>query len=92
MTYDDLIAQIADRTAETKASVRKVLQACAAVKATALQNGEDVRIPGEGRFFVKRNEGRMARNPRTGEPVSVPASNAVKFKPARELTDLVNRR
>jgi nucleoid DNA-binding protein len=43
-----------------------------------------------GVFEAKRRRARKARNPRTGEPVSVAAKIAVTFKPGREMEQRVN--
>ena len=38
--------------------------------------------PGFGTFTVKNRKARDGRNPRTGEPIQIPASKTVAFKPA----------
>ena len=43
-----------------------------------------------GVFEVKKRRARKARNPRTGEHVSVPEKRAVTFKPGREMEQRVN--
>ena len=44
-----------------------------------------------GVFEVKRRRARQARNPRTGENVSVPERSVVTFKPGREMEERVNQ-
>ena len=56
----------------------------------ALTQGEDVRLPGLGVLKVKTSPARTARNPRTGEAVSVPARNHVRFSLAGELRQILN--
>jgi nucleoid DNA-binding protein len=43
-----------------------------------------------GVFEVKRRRARKARNPRTGEKVSVPERSVVTFKPGREIKERLN--
>ena len=43
-----------------------------------------------GVFEVKRRRARKARNPRTGETVSVPERRVVTFKPGLEMEQRVN--
>jgi nucleoid DNA-binding protein len=43
-----------------------------------------------GVFAVKRRRPRKARNPRTGETISVPERSVVTFKPGREMEERVN--
>lgn len=38
--------------------------------------------PGFGTFTLRKRAARMGRNPRTGEPVKIPPSKTVSFKPA----------
>lgn len=42
-----------------------------------------------GTFKIKNVKGRKARNPRTGETVTVPDRTVVRFKPAKKLKDFV---
>jgi integration host factor subunit beta len=44
-----------------------------------------------GVFEVKQRKPRTGRNPRTGEPVSVPAKFVVTFKPGREMEERVGQ-
>lgn len=44
-----------------------------------------------GVFEVKRRRARKARNPRTGESVSVPERMVVTFKPGREMEERVSQ-
>lgn len=55
-----------------------------------LQLGQEVDINGFGKFSVTERDEREARNPRTGEAITVPAKKAVKFKPSKTLKDFVN--
>lgn len=54
-----------------------------------LKRGEEVSIAGLGIFSVKQRSARQARNPRTGEMVSVPAMKVPKFRAAKGLKDAV---
>lgn len=55
----------------------------------SLKKGEEVSIAGLGIFSVKQRAARQARNPRTGEMVSVPAMKVPKFRAAKGLKDAV---
>ena len=55
----------------------------------ALKKGEEVSIAGLGIFSVKRRAARTARNPRTGESITVAAMNVPKFRAAKALKDAV---
>lgn len=54
-----------------------------------LKKGGEVSIAGFGIFSVKARAARMARNPKTGESVSVAATKVPKFRAAKALKDAV---
>lgn len=54
-----------------------------------LKTGNEVSIAGLGIFSVKQRAARQARNPRTGDMVSVPAMKVPKFRAAKGLKDAV---
>jgi len=56
----------------------------------ALADGERVQIAGFGTFSVSKRAERQGRNPKTKEPMTIPASNSVRFKPGKNLKDAVN--
>lgn len=58
--------------------------------AKQLESGNSVDLAGFGKFEPTQVAARVARNPRTGDPVDVPASVAVKFRVAKALKDRVN--
>ena len=49
----------------------------------ALQRGEKIDLRGLGVFKVRETKPRQARNPRTGEALSIPAKKAAVFKPGK---------
>jgi hypothetical protein len=52
-----------------------------------LKKGDEVSISGLGIFSAKLRAARQARNPRTGEAISVPAMKVPKFRAAKALKD-----
>jgi nucleoid DNA-binding protein len=55
-----------------------------AITQTLVDEGR-IELRNFGVFEVKRRRARKARNPRTGEGVSVPERSVVTFKPGREM-------
>jgi DNA-binding protein HU-beta len=49
-----------------------------------------VRLVGFGTFAVAKRKASTGRNPRTGEPMTIKASNQPKFKAGKALKDAVN--
>jgi len=56
----------------------------------ALVSGDRVEIRGFGSFTVREREAREARNPKSGEVVSIPAKKTPFFKTGKELRARVN--
>ena len=67
----------------TKAMIAAVFDAIAASAA----EGDDVAIPGFGKFTVKSRPERQGRNPATGEAMTIKASRKVSFAAAKGLKD-----
>lgn len=55
-----------------------------------ISDGEDVSLPGLGKFTVVEKAARPGRNPRTGEAMTIAPRKAVKFLPSKTLKDKVN--
>jgi nucleoid DNA-binding protein len=58
--------------------------------AFAIEDEQRFSYPNFGTFKVKHRKEREGRNPRTGEPITIPASNTVRFKPSPALKDRIN--
>lgn len=89
MTKAHLIDQIADSTELSKQDCEKIVSSLFVAITKALQAGERIEIRGFGTFNVKDKAARQARNPRTGETVSVPAKKVAAFKPSHEIAELL---
>jgi DNA-binding protein HU-beta len=89
MNKSDLIDAVAKRSEVTKTLAAQVVDAVLATVTETLGTGEDVALSGFGTFAVIERPERQARNPRTGESVTVAAGKVVKFKPGKGLKDTV---
>lgn len=73
----------------TKVQSEQVVDTLIDTITKTLKGGEEVSISGLGIFSVKKRASRIARNPRTGENITVPAMNVPKFRAAKALKDIV---
>ena len=85
MTKADLVEEVADKTGLTKKDAAIAVDSLIEAISQALTDGKNIEIRGFGSFKVKSRKGRMARNPRTGEQVEVPARDVPVFKPSKDL-------
>lgn len=89
MNKKKLISQIAEQTGLSQADVVKVLDAFVEVVKSSLKAGETIRLVNFGTFEVAQQKARKSRNPRTGEPIEVPAKQVPRFRPGKGLKDAV---
>ena len=73
----------------TRATIEELLEALGGEARSALARGEKVFLPGIGKLCPKQRAARKGRNPRTGEPVTIPACTVVAFKHCKKLTDAI---
>jgi integration host factor subunit beta len=90
MTKSELIDAIAARADLTKARAETVVNCVFDTMTSALQQGEGIEIRGFGSFTVRPYKPYDGRNPRTGQPVPVPAKRLPFFKVGKDLKELVN--
>lgn len=57
-----------------------------------LEDGETVALTGFGSFIASHRGEKKARNPKTGEEIIVAPRVVVKFKPSKNLLDVINKR
>ena len=84
------IQEIAAETGLAKKDSEKALTAALNAITEALKAGDKVQLVGFGVFDVKERSARMGRNPKTKEPIEIPASKAPQFKAGKALKDAVS--
>jgi len=82
--------QLANATGLTKADAKKAVDQVFAAIGEAAVKGEEVSIPGFGKFKVKDSPAREGRNPSTGATIKIAASRKVGFSVAKALKDKIN--
>lgn len=89
MTKVELIDKVAEGLGLPKREIEKMLEKLISTVQNALKAGEKVSVAGLGTFVVKEKKERLARNPKTGESVHVAAKKAPKFRPGKELKEII---
>lgn len=90
MNKQELIAQVAESAGMSKNDAGNAVQAMLDAIGDSLKAGDEVKIAGFGNFSVASRAATTGRNPRTGDPVQIPASKSPKFKAGKALKDMVN--
>lgn len=90
MNKNDLISAVAESSGLSKSDASSAVDCVFDAIQKALAGGDEVRLVGFGTFAVAKRKASMGRNPRTGEPMPIKASNQPKFKAGKGLKDAVN--
>jgi DNA-binding protein HU-beta len=90
MNKAELIDAVADAADISKAAAARSVDTVLEVITDSLKQGNAVTLVGFGTFNVRRREARTGRNPRTGEPIQIGASNLAVFKAGKGLKDALN--
>ena len=90
MNKGELIESVAGKAGLSRADATKAVDAVLDSVTSTLRDGGGVSLVGFGTFSVKARAARMGRNPRTGEPIQIKASNVPGFKAGKALKEAVN--
>jgi len=90
MNNSDLANAIAEAHGLTKTDAKQLVDAVFTAIADAAAKGEEVSLPGFGKFKVKDSPAREGRNPSTGETIKIAASKKLGFAPAKAIKDKLN--
>ena len=87
MNKNELISAVAEKSGLSKKDSEKALNAALEAITAAVANGEKVQLIGFGTFELRERAEKQARNPRTGEKMTVPACKAPAFKAGQAFKD-----
>jgi nucleoid DNA-binding protein len=85
VTKADIVERISEGTGLTKVETEAVINGFIHTLKNAMAEGERVDLRGFGTFLVQHRAPRTARNPRTNEPIAVPAAHIPVFKASKEF-------
>jgi DNA-binding protein HU-beta len=85
----ELINDIHAELELTKKDIEAVVHKYEEKIAEALSNGIHVNLHGFGKLELRERAARTGRNPQTGEPIEIPPTVTVGFKPSSVLKDAV---
>lgn len=89
MNKAELINAAADKAGLSKKDTEAAVDAAIKAITEALAAGDKVQLVGFGSFEVKKRAARVGRNPKTKEPIEIPASTVPVFKAGKVLKDTV---
>ena len=91
MIRSELIQKIAEENPHLyQRDVERIVNTIFEEIIDAMAKGDRVELRGFGAFSVKKRDGRVGRNPRTGESVDVAEKHVPFFKTGKLLRDRLN--
>lgn len=89
MNKAELIHNTAAALIVSKSEVTAAVDQFLAELTEAVARGDEVSIPGLGKFVRAETPARTGRNPATGESIEIPAGRKPKFSAAKGFKDMV---
>lgn len=86
-----LVSEVAASAGIPKTVSEKAVNSVINVLAKELERGENVTLVGFGTFSVYERKERMGKNPQNGKEIKIPAKKVAKFKPGKNLAEMVNK-
>ena len=90
MNKGEFIDAVAEAAGMSKVDAGRAVDAVLSTVTKTLKSGDSIALVGFGTFEVRNRAERTGRNPKTKEPITIPASKAAAFKPGKALKDAVN--
>lgn len=90
LTKDVLIEMIRDKIGYPVKEAKEILEMILEEVKLKLEDGQDVKISGFGKWAIKEKRARPGRNPHTGKRIEISARKVVTFHPSDKLRDAVN--
>lgn len=91
MNKTEFINAISEKSGLSKADSKKAIEAFVETVSSQLKEGDKVALLGFGSFSVSDKPARKGINPKTKQPIDIPARKVAKFKAGAELSDLINK-
>lgn len=90
MTKAELVDEVSKAADLTKKDSEVIVDEVFKNIIQSLNRGDKIELRGFGSFRVRHRDARRGRNPKTGDPVDIPAKSVPYFKPGKELKELIN--
>lgn len=92
LTKNQLVTLVAEQADISKTQAKAAIESMVKLSYQYASADNGFTIPGLGKFQIKTQRERQMRNPRTQEPITVPAKRKLRFSIAREAKNAVAAR
>ncbi len=90
LTRADLTEAVYEEVGLSRNESADLVEAVLGEISDCLVSGENVKISSFGSFLVRQKNGRMGRNPKTGEEVPIDPRRVLVFRPSQVMKDRIN--
>ena len=87
MNQSELVKAVSDKSGLAQSLVETALKGLGATVHEVLKSGGEVTVPGICKITTHLRAGRTGKNPRTGEPLQIPAKHVPKIVVLKALKD-----
>lgn len=91
MNKSELINELSEETTFSKKDIARVIDSFTRIVGRTLKKGGKVSIAGFGSFWLSHRPERRGVNPATKERIELPAVNVPRFKPGKNLREVVKK-
>jgi len=89
MNKSELAIRMVKDSGITKSDALKVIDGIIDTITEEIKSNNKITLVGFGSFKLVRRKAKKGRNPRTGDTITIPGKNVVKFVPGKKLKELV---
>jgi integration host factor subunit alpha len=90
MTKAGLVDSVYEQVGVTKKEASDYVDTVIETIKETLEDGEELKVSGFGKFEVRHKGERVGRNPRTGVEIMIPERKVLRFKVSQVLKDELN--
>ena len=90
MNTSEIVARLAEAQDANKTQAKSIVDAFLKELVAVAATGEEISLPGFGKFKVKETPEREGRNPANGEKIKIAASKKLTFSAAKAVKDALN--
>ncbi len=90
LTRADLTESVYEEVGLSRNESAELVESVLDETADRLVGGENVKISSFGSFLVRQKNGRIGRNPKTGEEVPIDPRRVLVFRPSQVMKDRIN--
>jgi DNA-binding protein HU-beta len=88
----DLVDILSKETGSLKKDAEQLLNVLMNTVISHVAAGEKVTLVGFGTFEARHRKARTGRNPKTNEPLTIPAKRVASFKVGKDFAEAVNKK